>query len=66
MSSIAENKAVVAEMDAIGNGSGDLTRLDALCAADMVTTRSRPGAHRASKAPVSSSARRVATSTPPG
>ena len=36
MSSIAENKAVVAEIDAIGNGSGDLSRLDALCAADMI------------------------------
>ena len=36
MSSIAENKAVVAEMDAIGNGSGDLSRLDALCAVDLI------------------------------
>ena len=43
MSSIAENKAVVAELDAIGNGSGDLSRLDALCAADMVNHALAPG-----------------------
>jgi ketosteroid isomerase-like protein len=43
MSSIAENKAVVAELDAIGNGSGDLSRLDALCASDMVNHALAPG-----------------------
>ena len=43
MSSIADNKAVVAELDAIGNGSGDLSRLDALCAADMVNHALAPG-----------------------
>ena len=43
MSSIAENKAVVAEIDAIGNGSGDLSRLDALCAADMINHALAPG-----------------------
>ena len=30
-------------MDAIGNGSGDLSRLDALCAADMVNHALAPG-----------------------
>ena len=43
MSSIAENKAVVAEIDAIGNGSGDLSRLDALCAAYMINHALAPG-----------------------
>jgi predicted ester cyclase len=44
MSNIAENnKAVVAELDAIGDGSGDLSRLDVLCAADMVNHALAPG-----------------------
>jgi hypothetical protein len=34
--SIFENKAVIAEIDALGNGSGDLSRLDLLCAPDIV------------------------------
>jgi predicted ester cyclase len=40
---IAENKAVVEEFDAIGNGSGDLARLDVLCAPDMVNHALAPG-----------------------
>lgn len=39
----AENKAVVEEIDAIGNGSGDLARLDALCDPDMVNHALAPG-----------------------
>jgi Predicted ester cyclase len=34
--SISENKAVVQELDALGNGTGDLTRLDSLCTPDLV------------------------------
>ena len=34
--SISGNKAVVAEFDALGNGTGDLARLDALCTLDLV------------------------------
>lgn len=41
--SLSENKSVVAEFDALGNGSGDLTRLDALCAPDMVNHALAPG-----------------------
>lgn len=33
---IKRNKAVVAEFDELGNGSGDLGRLDVLCTPDMV------------------------------
>jgi ketosteroid isomerase-like protein len=33
---IDENKAVVREFDELGNGTGDLGRLDALCTPDMV------------------------------
>jgi predicted ester cyclase len=40
---IEENKAVVKEFDEIGNGGGDLTRLDALCEPDMVNHALAPG-----------------------
>ena len=40
---IEENKAVVKEFDEIGNGGGDLTRLDALCDPDMVNHALAPG-----------------------
>ena len=40
---IEENKAVVQEFDEIGNGGGDLTRLDALCDPDMVNHALAPG-----------------------
>lgn len=33
---LSENKAVVQELDELGNGTGDLSRLDALCAPDLV------------------------------
>jgi predicted ester cyclase len=33
---VEENKAVVREFDEIGNGGGDLARLDLLCDVDMV------------------------------
>jgi ketosteroid isomerase-like protein len=34
--SLIENKAVVEEIDELGNGSGDISRLDALCTPDLV------------------------------
>ncbi len=37
------NKAVVREFDALGNGEGDLSRLDALCAPDVVNHALAPG-----------------------
>jgi len=40
---IEENKAVVKEFDEIGNGGGDLARLDALCDPDMVNHALAPG-----------------------
>ena len=40
---LSENKAVVAELDALGNGSGDLAQLDALCAPDIVNHALAPG-----------------------
>jgi predicted ester cyclase len=40
---ISENRAVVAEFDALGNGSGNLTRLDALCAPDIINHALAPG-----------------------
>ena len=40
---IEENKAVVREFDEIGNGGGDLSRLDALCDRDMVNHALAPG-----------------------
>lgn len=33
---ISDNKVVVAEFDSLGNGSGDLSRLDALCAPNII------------------------------
>lgn len=41
--STSENKSVVAEFDALGNGSGDLSRLDLLCARDIVNHALAPG-----------------------
>ncbi|TCC51459.1 hypothetical protein E0H73_40765 [Kribbella pittospori] len=32
----SENKAVVQELDDLGNGAGDVSRLDALCTPDLV------------------------------
>jgi len=40
---IEENKAVVKEFDEIGNGGGDLARLNALCDPDMVNHALAPG-----------------------
>jgi len=37
------NKAVVREFDELGNGGGDLGRLDALCTPDMVNHALAPG-----------------------
>ncbi|WP_328747200.1 ester cyclase [Streptomyces sp. NBC_00285] len=37
------NKAVVRELDELGNGGGDLGRLDALCTPDMVNHALAPG-----------------------
>lgn len=34
--SLMENKAVVAEIDELSNGTGDIARLDALCTPDLV------------------------------
>ena len=33
---LSENKAVVQELDELGNGTGDVSRLDALCTPDLV------------------------------
>lgn len=33
---LSENKAVVQELDDLGNGTGDVSRLDALCSPDLV------------------------------
>ena len=43
---IEENKAVVREFDEIGNGGGDLARLDALCDPEMVNHALAPGRPR--------------------
>lgn len=40
---VEENKAVVREFDEIGNGGGDLARLDVLCDPDMVNHALAPG-----------------------
>ena len=40
---LEENKAVVREFDEIGNGGGDLNRLDVLCDPDMVNHALGPG-----------------------
>jgi predicted ester cyclase len=39
----AQNKAVVAEFDQLGNGGGDLSRLDMLCAPDIINHALAPG-----------------------
>jgi len=51
---IEENKAVVREFDEIGNGGGDLSRLDALCDRDMVNHALAPAVHKAWREPGSS------------
>lgn len=40
---IEENKAVVREIDGLGNGTGDIERLDVLCTPDMVNHALAPG-----------------------
>src|SRR5216683_7573005 len=40
---IAQNKAVVGEFDQLGNRGGDLSRLDVLCAPDIVNHALAPG-----------------------
>jgi predicted ester cyclase len=40
---VALNKAVIQEMDDLGNGGGDLSRLDLLCAPDIVNHALAPG-----------------------
>jgi hypothetical protein len=40
---IAQNKAVVAQFDELGNQGGDLAKLDILCAPDMINHSLAPG-----------------------
>jgi len=40
---VEHNKAVVHEFDDLGNGSGNIERLDVLCAADIVNHALAPG-----------------------
>ena len=40
---LERNKAVVREFDELGNGTGDLRRLEELCSADMVNHALAPG-----------------------
>ena len=40
---LEHNKAVIRELDDLGNGEGDIGRLDALCAPDMLNHALAPG-----------------------